>query len=109
VQSDPAAMMDQAWAEEVVARALTQLQMDCERAGRGHVFVAVRPVLSCDPDTESYAAIAEKLEITVQNVKITVHRLRKRLSQLIRDEVKQTVGSGPDWEDELRYLIRLME
>jgi RNA polymerase sigma factor (sigma-70 family) len=102
------AIMDRAWAEQVVQSALAQLQAECEDARRGHVFALLKPALSCDPDGQTYSECAEKLGITVQNVKTTVYRLRKRLHELIRQEVKQTVGNKSDWEDELRYLICLM-
>ncbi len=36
-------------------------------------------------------------------------RLRQRLAELVREEVRQTVGSREGWQEELRYLISLFE
>ena len=100
--------MDRAWAESVLQSALAELERECQAARRGSVFSTLKSALGGDPEAEAYTVIAAKLGITVENVKITVHRLRKRLGELIREEVKQTVGSEEDAQEELRYLIQLM-
>jgi hypothetical protein len=38
-----------------------------------------------------------------------MHRLRRRLRELVRDEVRQTVGSASDLEAELRHLLAVWE
>ena len=38
-------------------------------------------------------------------MKQEVHRMKKRLAELIRSEVEQTVSHPDDVDDELRHLI----
>ena len=38
-------------------------------------------------------------------LKVTVHRLRQRYREVLREEVAHTVAAGDDIEEELRYLI----
>ena len=55
----------------------------------------------------SYREIATRLGMTEGHVKVTAHRIRRRLAALIRDAVLQTVDNAAAWEDELRHLISL--
>jgi hypothetical protein len=41
-------------------------------------------------------------------VHTAMNRLRKRLGELIGDEVRQTVGTQEDWRQELKYLVELL-
>jgi RNA polymerase sigma-70 factor (ECF subfamily) len=38
-------------------------------------------------------------------VKVTVHRLRRRYRELLRDQIAQTVASETEIEDEIRHLF----
>ena len=42
-------------------------------------------------------------------VKMAALRIRQRLKALIRDEVRQTVASEDDLQEELRYLLSLFD
>ena len=51
---------------------------------------------------EPYATIAADLNLTVGNVKITVHRLRQRFRRCLRQSIADTVDPA-DFADELRH------
>jgi RNA polymerase sigma factor (sigma-70 family) len=53
-----------------------------------------------------YAEIASQIGISEQNVKTRMHRMHKRLGKLIRDEIRQTVTSESEVEEELRELMQ---
>jgi hypothetical protein len=38
-------------------------------------------------------------------VRVALHRLRRRLGQLLREEIAQTVRRPEDVEEEIRYLF----
>jgi hypothetical protein len=46
--------------------------------------------------------------MTVAALKVTVHRLRQRYRDLLRDEIAQTVAEPAEIEGEIQYLIRVM-
>ena len=100
--------MDCAWARQILAEALAQLERECSGARRGSLFVALKPTLDGNPGSEAYASIAARLGMKEGAVKVAAHRLRQRLGELIQEEVKQTVGSHEDWQEELRYLVELI-
>ena len=57
---------------------------------------------------KSYQEIADELGMTEGAVKVAAKRLRERLGQLIRKEVRQTLTNPDDFEAELKYLIELL-
>jgi len=46
--------------------------------------------------------------MTEGGVKVAVYEMRKRLRQLIREEIKQTVKDKGEFKDELAYLLNLL-
>ena len=46
--------------------------------------------------------------ITVNNGRVTLHRLRERFPALVREEVAQTIRSPAELEAELRYLLEVL-
>ena len=53
-----------------------------------------------------YAELARKIGISEQNVKTRMYRMRERLGKQIREEIRQTVSSEAELEEEINDLIR---
>ncbi|HOX55696.1 MAG TPA: sigma-70 family RNA polymerase sigma factor [Candidatus Paceibacterota bacterium] len=98
---------DRAWANAVVARALSRTEQECRESGKGELFAALQPMLNAEPDGATYAEIGQRFGMSEGAVKVAAHRLRSRLGALIRDEVRETVSNERELEEELRYLIEL--
>ena len=64
-------------------------------------------MLFADEDAPAHAETGRKLGMTEAAVKTATHRLRLRLRELIRDEVRQLVTTESELEAELRYLVSL--
>lgn len=97
-------LFDVRWAAAVVEHAMHRLREECEARGRGHVFDALRGLLSLDRTEVSYDEVAEALKIDPGAVKRLTYQLRRRYRALLRQEVAQTVADPSDIDDELRYL-----
>jgi RNA polymerase sigma factor (sigma-70 family) len=107
-QTAPGSTMDRDWAMAVLAAAMAQLEKECHAARRGELFVLLRPMLGGVGEGVSLATVAARLGVTEGAVKVAAHRLRQRLGELIKEEVRQTIGDQDDWRDELRYLVELL-
>jgi RNA polymerase sigma-70 factor (ECF subfamily) len=46
--------------------------------------------------------------MTIVAIKVTVHRLRHRYRELLREEISHTVASAEEVNDEIRHLIAVM-
>ncbi len=104
----PASVTDREWALQLLQGSLSQLERECVAARRGPLFEALKPTLSGEPGEEVFATIATRLGMPEGAVKVAAHRMRRRLGEVIEEEVKQTVGSEDDWREELRYLVSLL-
>jgi RNA polymerase sigma factor (sigma-70 family) len=100
----PELAYDRRWARTVLERALDRLEAEHESGNRGLLFAVLKPSLTGDA-SQDYAALAAQLGLTVGAVAVAVHRLRRRLRELVRSEVSQTVGSASDLEAEMRHLL----
>ena len=61
-----------------------------------------------DDTSAPYAQVATALAMTLVAAKGTMHRLRKRYRELLRDETAQTVASSEEIDDELQHLRRVL-
>jgi len=52
-----------------------------------------------------YAEWSATLGISEGAVRVALHRLRRRIGQLLRDEIAQTVASPQEIDGEIRHLF----
>jgi RNA polymerase sigma factor (sigma-70 family) len=104
----PEAIFEQQWAWSVVQQALERLEQDVRAAGREQMYAGCRELLLGETAGATYAQIAAGLELTEGTLKVQVHRLRRRLRELVLDEIEQTGAAGDDAEAELRHLLAIL-
>lgn len=106
-RDSPEEAFDRKWAFALVGRALLALQEAW--AARAAVFQALKCGLDGSDEVEPYAAIAARLGITEGAVKTAAYDLRKGFGNAVRREIRSTVASDEDVEQELRYLVQLIQ
>jgi RNA polymerase sigma-70 factor (ECF subfamily) len=101
----PEKAFERRWAMTLVDQTLARLGAEFSARDQTELFEQLKAVLSGETEHFSYANIADKFGMTVVNVKVTVHRLRQRFRELLREEIAQTVASPQEVDDEVRYLF----
>jgi RNA polymerase sigma-70 factor (ECF subfamily) len=104
----PEVLYERKWALTVLDRALHRLRVSFEESGRLRLYERLKGSIVGGPG-ESYQQVANDLGMSESAVKVTVHRMRKRLGRLIRDEIAHTVADPSDVDGELRHLLELIE
>lgn len=104
----PERLFERQWALALLERVLMRLRDEYASAGKTSQFEVLRPYLSADNDKSTHADVASSLKITPDAARVTVHRLRKRYRQLLRDEIAQTVASSEQIDDEIRHLFDVL-
>ncbi len=99
---------DRRWALILFDRAFAQLSGEALAAGKAEQFEALKPFLSVKSGEANYATASARLKMTATAVRQEVHRLRRRLRELVRAEIARTVRDPGDIDDEMRYLIKLL-
>ncbi len=101
-------LFDRQWARTVFDRAFVQLRGELAASDKAAHFEMLKRFLAANGNAREYAAVGVTLNMAPASVAMAVHRLRRRCAELVRDEVKQTVASPSEVEDEIRYLLAVM-
>lgn len=105
----PERIFDRTWALTLLARVVERLRREYDDAGRSGRFEELLAILTRDPASDSHAEIALRLGTTEGNVRVAVHRLRRRYGLLLREEIAATVGDEAQIDDEIRALFSALE
>ena len=110
--SDTALTPDEAydarWARLILTAALTTLRTQQERTGKGPAYAVLEPVVTAQADTP-HRDLAATLHLSEQAVTLQVHRLRRRLRDLVRTEVARTVSTPEEVDPEMAWLLSVCQ
>ena len=101
-------LFDRRWAILLLDAVLVRLENEFTARGKQEHFQHLKPLLTADRDARSYQQVAESLGANQATVKMTVHRLRRRYRELLRQEIAQTVADPCDVDDELKQLFEIL-
>jgi len=102
-------LFDRSWAEALVAAALERLSADYKREAKGKLFNALRIFIAGGAEPPpSYAELTNRLGITESTLRSHVTRLRARYREALRTEVRRTVDSEKQVDQELRELLHVL-
>lgn len=103
--ASPERAYDRLWAVALLDRVMARLRAECAEAGRAERFELLQPFLVGARGDLPLAAAAAQLGFSLPAMKSTVHRMRQRYKELVREEIADTVERPEDIEEELRYLF----
>ena len=99
-------IFDARWALTLLEEAMRRLREEYTALGKTNIIETLKPFL--DPTNSkqlpSYEEAAAKLQVGLGAVKTLIHRLRKRYSEILREEVGRTVSDPEGVDDEIRAL-----
>ncbi len=97
----PGAAFDRAWALSVFEDARARLRRECEQAGRLEAHDQIQA-------GKPHAEIAAACGLSREGVSGLAMRLRKRLQELLRVVISETVTSPDELEEEVQALRRFL-
>jgi DNA-directed RNA polymerase specialized sigma24 family protein len=99
-------LFDARWAMTLLAVALNRLGQEYANEGKTSTFEALKAFL--DPANSgalpTYEEVANRLRVSTGAVKTLIHRLRKRYTPLLREEVGRTVSDPAEIDEEIHAL-----
>ncbi len=99
---------DRDWALAVMRRSLDRLEEEFREGGKREQFEVLQPWLVGDAAGLSQTEAGRRLGLGESAVKVAVHRLRRRFRDVVRSELLQTLPTGDDPDQELRYLAEVL-
>jgi RNA polymerase sigma factor (sigma-70 family) len=102
-------LFDRGWAEALVATALERLSADYRREAKEQLFKELRIFIAGGAEPPPpYAELAHRLGITESTLRSHVTRLRARYREALRTEVRRTVNSEKQVDQELQELLQVL-
>lgn len=100
----PETIYFRAWAHSLLESARGRLREIYQKAPRAEVASALDPYLDPDEDRVPYREFAERFAMKEGALRLHVHRLRQKLGDLVKEEVRQTLDSPEDLAEELAWM-----
>lgn len=106
----PEKVFDARWALILLSHAMGRLRKEYVSQDKTAIIDALQPFL--DPTNSkrlpSYEDVADKLQVSLAGVKTLIHRLRRRYSEILREEVARTVNDTRAIDDEIHSLCEAL-
>jgi len=102
-------LFDRSWAEALVATVLDRLVADYKREGKEQLFNELRMFVAGGAEPPpSYSELGHRMGIAESTLRSHVARLRARYREALRAEVRRTVDSEAQVDQELRELLHVL-
>jgi hypothetical protein len=103
-------IFDARWAMTVLGEALKKLSQEYVVGGKASTFETLKVFLDTNNSRTppSYDEVASRLQVTTGAVKTHIHRLRKRYTALLREEVGCTVSDPAEIDEEIHALCEAL-
>ena len=101
----PDKLYDRAWAMTVLERVITRLRDEHSADGKAAVYSQCERFLMLGKDAISYGQAAAALQISEGTLRVTVHRLRRRYRELLREEIGQMLSDPALADEEMQALF----
>jgi hypothetical protein len=102
---DPSGGFDRDWARDLTARVIAQLKSAYATQKESGLYQVLFSFLTVEAPAGTYEQLAKTMNITVNNIRVAVHRLRRDFGRQLREAVAETVARPEDVDDELRNLL----
>lgn len=107
-EHSPEKLFDQRWARTVLEQVQTQLQAEYRARGKTALYEQLKVFICEETEMRDYEMMGARLQMRPNAVAVTVHRLRHRYRELLREEIARTVASPADIESEMRHFYEAL-
>lgn len=101
-------VFERTWAETLVATVLDRLRETYHAEGKQNVFDDFRGFITVTESQPTYPEMAAKMAVPESTLRSHVTRLRRRYRDILRSEVRRTVETEAEVDEELRELLRVL-
>lgn len=104
-EATPDKVFEQTWVMTLLNCVFAKLEEEQKSNNKHNIFQAVRGFLTSEDSSVSYRDLARRFETTEAAIKMTVHRLRRRYGEILREEISRTVPTPAEVDDEIKALF----
>jgi len=106
----PEKIFDARWAMALLGEARNRLSREYVAEGKNATFEALKAFLHplYTKKLPSYEEVANQLKVSLPAVKTLIHRMRKRYTALVREEIIRTISDSADVDTEIHELCEAL-
>lgn len=104
----PESAFEKAWAYSLIAQVKEEVKLEYARTGKAALFGQLEGHLQPGAGDAPYAQLAAECKMSEAAIKVAIHRMRHRYGDLLRSAIGSTVNCPEEIDDELRYLIDVL-
>lgn len=93
------------WLTHLTQRATDGLKQEMGKSGKLDAFEVMMPLIVADGSISEREEMAAKLEMDNGAFRVALHRLRKRYRTLLENEIRETVSTEEEYQEELKFLF----
>jgi RNA polymerase sigma factor (sigma-70 family) len=108
INETPELLFERSWVAELLARVRARLTNEYQQAGKQELFGLLEPHLASCRDATPRAEICARLNLSAAALAMSIHRMRRRYGELLREEVAATVDDPAHVDEELRTLMAIV-
>lgn len=101
-------LFEQNWVESLLDQVRSRLAGEYERAEKTELYRLLEPHLTNRGDAQPRKEIGRRLNLSPAALAMSLHRMRRRYAEILREEVAATLDSPEDINEELRSLMALL-
>lgn len=102
----PDKLFERRWVSTLVDQAKAKLRAEWQAAGKLAQYERLEPELAERTERGAVAELARALGLSEGAARVSLHRLRNRFGELLREVIAQTIANPTDVEREIRHLFR---
>jgi DNA-directed RNA polymerase specialized sigma24 family protein len=105
------AVFDRQWAWTIFDRAMKSLEASYAGRGKAELLAALRPALISADSLQRFSEIGAQFNVKESQIRLELHRLRRRLAERLHSEVAATLrptATAEETAEETRYLLTVL-
>ncbi len=104
----PEVVFERQWALTVLENVLAELRLEMVRSGNEERFQHLKGFLTGEQVGIKLRTVATELEMSEGALKVAIHRMRRRLGEILQSEIASTLNDPRQVEEEIRYLFAVI-
>jgi RNA polymerase sigma-70 factor (ECF subfamily) len=104
----PDQLFERRWAETILEQAAERLRSEYAADGKTALFEGLKDFQPGVHGPVSYQQAGAGLGMTESAIKSSMHRMRRRHREILREEIAHTVSRPEEVDEEIRYLLTIL-
>jgi DNA-directed RNA polymerase specialized sigma24 family protein len=104
----PEVLFDRRWALSLLDHVMAKLRAAYTTSGKAEHFEVLSSFLNRNSDDPRYEEVASSSGMSAGGLRMAVLRMRRKYRALLRAEIAETVASPEEIDDEIRFLLSVL-